>query len=122
MASSVGYYAASWLFSSAEGPKICRLLLCAYGLLMCTGYWDYSTNLVSMLILGFGFHQICVLEFGKQISEHSSIDLLKLSLYNEVFVYAVLPIGLLTLHIGQQTLSIYCLISGLCMIIGSVLL
>lgn len=61
MVSSAGYYLANLLFSHKMGRKIAKLLLICYGLLICLGYWNYNVNYISMLILGFGFHQICVL-------------------------------------------------------------
>ena len=61
MGSSLGYYLASILFSIEDGGYIARVSLIVYGLLLCGGYWSYTINYISLLILGFGFHQICVL-------------------------------------------------------------
>ena len=85
---------------------------------MCGGYWSYNVNFISLLILGFGFQQICVYEFGDRISLNSSFDILKMNLYAEVILYAVLPLAMIWANIGQDSLSIYCLISGMLLIIG----
>ena len=61
MGSSLGYYLAAIIFSIENGKFIAKLFMIIYGILLCGGYWSYSVNYISLLILGFGFHQICAL-------------------------------------------------------------
>ena len=49
------------------------------------------------------------------------MDTLKLSLYNEVIVFALVPLILAIINIGQDDLSIYSLISGVCLLLGALI-
>lgn len=61
--SSFGYYIGYKLFYQVKiAPYIARIILIIYGIFLALAYWNYTVNYVSLLILMFGFHQICSME------------------------------------------------------------
>lgn len=74
--SSVGYYLAYRLFSDfVNAALISRVVLVIYGLLLSLTYWQYEVNYVSALVLGYGFHQVCQMEFAYLLKSRWNFDL-----------------------------------------------
>lgn len=74
--SCIGYYIAFRMFIDLKlGPLICRIILIIYGVFLSFTYWNYQVNYVSALILGFGFHQVCGMEYAYIIRGKWHIDL-----------------------------------------------
>lgn len=120
--SSIGYYLAYRLFIEFKYASIIsRVLLVGYGISLCLGYWNYNVNYVSALVLGFGFHQVTTMEFAYLLRSKWTIDL-RFYLKNEVFAYFIMPIIFMIFNIGQTSLKIYSLVSGIMLITGAILL
>lgn len=117
-----GFYGGYRMFRANKVLSGCilRIFLMAYGggLILC--YWVYEVELVGFLMLGFGVHQICVMEFRNWLEASWKFGM-KFYLYNEVFVYFVLPLIYTLLNVGQTSLKAYALTSGLFMLVGAIL-
>ena len=62
--SSMGYVLSYFLFSLGwMMGYLFKLMLSFYGIGLMACYWRYEVDYVSLLVLGFGMHQICVMEF-----------------------------------------------------------
>jgi hypothetical protein len=65
LVSSIGYYVGYKMFALMKiAPLLSRLLLAIYGYFLAMTYWNYNVNYVSVLILGFGFQQLCSMELA----------------------------------------------------------
>lgn len=120
--SSIGYYLAYRLFYEVKiAPLIARLVLVLYGVFLAATYWNYTVNYVSVLILMFGFHQICNMELTELVKRKWHVDV-RLYLKNEVFSYFILPLIFTFFKIGQTSLKVYAFSSGVFLILGAILL
>lgn len=120
--SSVGYYIAYRLFTDFRNAFcISKAALLIYGTALTFVYWNYDVNYVSALVLGFGFHQITTMELGYLLQNKWNFDLM-FYLKNEVIAYFILPLIFMVCNIGQESLQVYALTSGLCLVIGVLLL
>lgn len=122
LVSTFGYIGSYYLFVFSNSTKyLFKVLLLLYGggLVFC--YWNYRVDYVSLLILGFGIHQMCVIEFRNSLQEMWKFGL-KFTLYNEVFSYFALPLIYTFFNIGQKSLNAYAFTSGIFLILGSILL
>ncbi len=74
--SSIGYYVANRIFSEIRiGPLISKLILVIYGVFLAMSYWNYTVNYVSVLILMFGFHLMCSMEFSEMLRPKWQVDM-----------------------------------------------
>lgn len=122
LASSIGYYLAYKMFGVLKiAPLLARLMLVIYGFFIALTYWNYRVEYVSILILGFGFHQLCNMELSEMLKTKWHVDI-RLYLKNEVFAYFIMPLIFMFLGVGQTSLKIYACFSGIFLALGAILL